>query len=82
MEKYGEIKFIIEFSFYELTWILPKFVMLFKGQLIPKCFFDVFKFFQKTNENKSTWGIIGVKLNFDVCFLEEWGYVPKKYFWN
>ena len=42
-----------------------------KGQLILKLLFCVFKFFQKTNKNKSTWGIIVVKLNFFVRFLEE-----------
>ena len=33
--------------------------------------FGVFNFFQKTNENKSTWGIIVVKSNSFVRFLEE-----------
>ena len=42
-----------------------------KGQLILKCLFDVFNFSQKTNKNKSTWGIIVVKLNFFVRFLGE-----------
>ena len=42
-----------------------------KGQLISKCLFGVFKFFQKTNGNKSTWGILVVKSNCFVCFLEE-----------
>ena len=45
--------------------------LCFKGQLISKCIFGAFKFFQKTNENKSTWGIIVVKSNFFVRFLEE-----------
>ena len=34
-------------------------------------FFCVFNFFQKTNENKSTWGIIVVKSILFVLFLEE-----------
>ena len=34
-------------------------------------FFGVFDFFQKTNENKLTWGIIVVKSNSSVRFLEE-----------
>jgi len=34
-----------------------------KGQLISKCLFGVFNFFQKTNEDKSTWGIKVVKPN-------------------
>ena len=42
-----------------------------KGQIISKWFFDVFDFLQKSNENKSTWGIIVVKSNSFVCFLEE-----------
>ena len=34
-------------------------------------FFGVYNFFQKTNENKSTWGIIIVKSNSFIRFLEE-----------
>ena len=34
-------------------------------------FFGVFNFFQKTNENKSNWGIVIVKSNSLVRFLEE-----------
>ena len=44
---------------------------LFKGQLISKFCFDVFDFFLKTKGNKSTWGIIVVKSNSFVHFLEE-----------
>ena len=42
-----------------------------KGQIISKWFFGVFYFLQKTNENKSTWGVIVVKSNSFVRFLEE-----------
>ena len=42
-----------------------------KGQMISKCPLGVFNFLQKTNENKSTWVIIVVKLNSFVHFLEE-----------
>ena len=42
-----------------------------KGQIISKYLFGVFSFFQKTNENKWTWGIIVVKSNSFVRFLEE-----------
>ena len=42
-----------------------------KGQLISKSFFGVIDFLQKTNENKSTWGIIVVKSNLFIRFLEE-----------
>ena len=42
-----------------------------KGQLTSKCLFVVFNFFQNSNENKSTWGIIVVKSNSFVRFLEE-----------
>ena len=42
-----------------------------KGRIISKWFFGVFDFLQKTNENKSTWGIMIVKSNFFVRFLEE-----------
>ena len=41
-----------------------------KGQLISKCLFGVFNFFQKSNENKSTSGIIVVKSN---CFPSFFG---------
>ena len=41
------------------------------GQLISKYIFGVFSFLQKRNENKTTWGIIVVKLNSFVRFLEE-----------
>ena len=47
------------------------FVHCSKGHLISKCLFGVFNFFQKTNENKSTWGTIIVKSNSFVHFLEE-----------
>jgi hypothetical protein len=43
-----------------------------KGQLISKWLFGVFKFFQKTNENKSIWGIIVVKLNLFICFWKRY----------
>ena len=46
-------------------------LMTAKGQLISKCLFGAFNFSQKTNENKSTWGIIVVKLNSFFYFLEE-----------
>ena len=52
-----------------------------KGQLILKWFFGVVDFLQKRNENKSTWGIIVVKLNSFVRFLEEID-DPKKPFRN
>ena len=42
-----------------------------KGQLISKCLFDCFKFFQKNNENKSNWGITVVKTNFLCSFYEK-----------
>ena len=38
--------------------ILSTFRRVPKGQLISKCLFSVFNFLQKTNKNKSTWGII------------------------
>ena len=46
-------------------------VAFIKGQLILKHIFDVFSFFKKTNENKLTWGIIVLKSNSFVRFLEE-----------
>ena len=59
-------------SHYYLFMYLSKSITeALKGQLISKCLFSVFKLFQKTNENKSTWGIIVVKSNFFVRFLEE-----------
>ena len=50
------------FSFYfggsKLVRFLAKTGVDNKGQLISKCLFDVFKFFQKPNKDKSTRGII------------------------
>ena len=40
-------------TFCQLIWL-----NFIKGQLISKFLLGVFNFFQKTNENKSTWGII------------------------
>ena len=42
-----------------------------KGQLISKGIFGVYNISQKTNETKSTWGIIVVKSNLFVRFLGE-----------
>ena len=42
-----------------------------KGQIISKWFLGVFDFLQKMNENKSIWGIIVVKSNSFIRFLEE-----------
>ena len=47
-----------------------------KGHLISKCLFGVFKYFQKMNENKSTWGIISSYVEFFVRFLR----IPKSSF--
>ena len=54
-----------------------------KGQLISKCLFGVFNFFQKMNENKLTWDIIVVKLNSFVRFLEEFmaWHFPFEFYW-
>ena len=52
-----------------------------KGQLISKWFLGVVHFLQKTNENMSTWGIIVVKSNSFVHFLDEID-DPKKPFRN
>ena len=46
---------------------LRSIAIIIKGQLISKYLLGVVSFFQKTNENKSTW----VKLNSFVRFLEE-----------
>ena len=40
---------------------VTNFLWCLKGQLISKCLFVFFNFFQKTNENKSTWNFIVVK---------------------
>ena len=45
-------------------------MQLFKGQLISKWLLGVVDFLQKTNENKSTWGIIVVKSNLFIPFFE------------
>ena len=44
---------------------------IIKGLLISKCLFGVFNFFQKTNENMLTRGIIVVKSNSFIRFLQE-----------
>ena len=59
---------------YVLTKSCPETPKCLKGQLISKCLFGVFNLSQKTNENKSTWGIIVVKSNFFVRFWVNWGY--------
>ena len=55
--------------------------LISKGQLISIRFYGVVDFLHKTNENKSTWGIIEVKSNLFVRFLEEID-DPKKPFRN
>ena len=62
-------KWLIDEAF-DVLRILIIFYRL-KGQLKKKKFFGVVDFLQKTNESKSTWGIIAVKSNLLVCFLEE-----------
>ena len=57
------------------------FLLLIKGQIISKWFFGVFDFLQKTNQNKLTWGVILVKSNSFVRFLEEIKDTNKP-FWN
>ena len=54
-----------------LKYVLVSRYVVSKGQIISKWFFGVFDFLQKTNKNKSIWGIIVVKSNFFVRFLEE-----------
>ena len=55
----------------KIVWLATLLTSAVKGQLVLKCLFDVFGFFQKTNKNKSTWGIIVAKSNVFVRFLEE-----------
>ena len=50
-----------------------------EGQLISTCLFGVFNLSQKTNKNKSTYGIIVVKSTFFVRFLGE-SRIPKSQF--
>ena len=52
--------------FLRLLSVIRLFVV--KVSLFRKCFFGVFDFFKKMNENKLTWGIILVKLNLFVHF--------------
>ena len=63
------VKFVLNLvllTFFDLCKLVDS-----KGQLISKCLFGVFNFFQKTNENKLSSGIVVVKLNSFVVFLEE-----------
>jgi hypothetical protein len=74
-----------DIKFWEV-WRKPKTsrfwkLQLSKGQIILKWFFGVFDFLQKTNENKSTWGIIEIKSNSFVHFFGgKWRH--QKPFWN
>ena len=74
--------YLLMIAFLRCKWTLELVLLSsFKGHLISKCLFGVFNFSQKTNENKSTWGIIVVKSNFFVRFfgrIED----TKKSFWN
>ena len=60
------------YNFFIVVFIdLRRCLLTTKGQLILNWFFGVVNFLQKMNENKSTWGIIVVKSNSFVHFLEE-----------
>ena len=50
-----------------------------KGKLISKCLFGICTFFQKTNENNSTWGTKVVNSIFFRLFLGELK-IPKRHF--
>ena len=67
--RYHQVLLLFNFVAYEKDSRL--YLLCPKGKIISKCFFGVFDFLQKTNENKSTWGIIVVKSNSFVRFLEE-----------
>ena len=58
-------------TFWRGVYVLQGNCCVFKGQVISKCLLCVFNFFQKTNENKLTWGLIVVKSNSFIHFLEE-----------
>ena len=65
------MKNMIKFS-QQPCWIGTKIqISETKGQLISKWFFRVVDFLQKTNENQWTWGLIELKSNLFVRFLEE-----------
>ena len=68
-----QTNYLVDNSFMEVRYIL---LALAKGQLISKCLFGFFIFFQKTNEDKSTRGFIvvgsnvgnvGLKKSFQLC---------------
>ena len=71
MTQWIEINSEAAFSFFASLVFANYFLNSSKGQLISKSIFGVFKFFQKMNENKSTWGIIVVKSTSFAWFLEE-----------
>ena len=55
-----------------LSTLNSKSLVFSKGQIISKWFIGVFDYLpEKTNENKSIWGIIVVKSNSFLPFLEE-----------
>ena len=63
------VKFVLNLvllTFFDLCKLVDS-----KGQLISKCLFGVFNFFQKMKENKLSSGIVVVKLNSFVVLLEE-----------
>jgi hypothetical protein len=62
---------MLTFSYKVGGWVWQNAYVIIKGQLNSKWFFGVVNFLQKMNENKSTLGIIVVKLNSFVRFLEE-----------
>ena len=53
-----------------------------KGQLISKCLFGVFNFFQKTNKNKSTWDIILVKSKEKYTLFSKVEFIHSFDFWK
>ena len=57
-------KNFLYFIMFSLNWLI---IEIAKGQIISKCLFDVFIFFQKTNKTRR----IVVKTNLFVCFWEE-----------
>ena len=65
-----------------LSTLNSKSLVFSKGQIISKWFIGVFDYLpEKTNENKSIWGIIVVKSNSFVRFLGEIENI-KETFWN
>ena len=62
-KKYEQIQFITEFSFYELTWILPRFVMLISHPVDDYLVLSYLKVSKSQKQIMSLWILLKNELN-------------------